>query len=73
METFGLGLLTTNPESCRRKPRIDTNAHEYRRVNQICRERAGITVWWLVRVRHNEIRSIRVDSCSFVVQLNYSG
>jgi hypothetical protein len=50
--------------------RMHTNI---RRVNQICRESSGLTVWWLVRMRHDEVRSIRVDSCSFVVQLNCSG
>jgi hypothetical protein len=50
--------------------RMHTNI---RRMDQIIREIFRLTVWWLVRMWHDEIHSIRVDSCSFVVQLNYSG
>jgi len=42
-------------------------------VNQNCPENSALTVWWLVRIWHAEVRSIRVDSCSFRVQLNCSG
>jgi len=52
---------------------MDTNAHEYGECGKIFGGSSGLTVWWLVLVRRDDVRSIRVNSCSFVVQLNLSG